>query len=467
MRFLSHPPLSDTSLKEKIMRHTEGDPLHIKFSPDVSTELTTMKRVVSAASDMGIEVRHMEIPALLLLSAYEPTTPERPSNPDLLGDLRTVSASVHYQRAPRQMGELTALLARSSLREARLTLHQHRTEAFLREDPKIIAENRKYGEENLSFLKSLPGLPTPAEKRIAQEACLNQRISRACIEHFGGKYIPKEVPVDREVLQLQSEIMQSLMAEEVEGGLGGLSLVAPSDPPPPVQVPQSAARHLDVILSNPGGYAVTARLPEGQYLSAEDEDATLDAFLSTPLPDTLQALHLKVRAPRDFASRHTRFLAPGLVVLELNYCDLTDAAMEFLARSIGELRGLRKLDLERNRLVHSLALHHLVGPSLEAISLALNPLTGPAVSNFLTALHGNSVLRLVNLEGTDPRNGHLSVDNLDLWAAPNPHLRFPACLDDAQIEAVSTLMPDGGTLELIGVSRLAEVRGGDAMMIGN
>lgn len=478
LSFSAHPPTDDDDLGGRIIERSDDGVLNVFFAGNMSTPLSTVKRVVSLANQLDVRVRGLDVPTTIMLRVYEQTTPERASEPLAFQHVRDLKTRIEYQRAPRQMNEFSAMLSNSSVRTLKLAMCQYRTETFLQEDEKILDDNKKYGEENLQFLQPILGMPTPYERRMALEAEESQDIARALVEQIGGTYIPPALTaphVDHEVMQLQGDIVAALLNEEMTLTPAIDSAPAPTDDnmevdaaPTTVSVcvpldrrdvprcimdrAESGNLSLQAVLSTPAEVAV--RLRPGQFLSEGDEDETLAAFLTTPLPGTLTVLHLKIKVPRAFAERHTRFLAGAhaLVELQLNFCDITDVAMEHLVRVIAGMRSLKTLDLERNRLINPRFLNLIVGPSLERISLALNPLTGPAVSDLLTALHGNRVLSHVNLEGTNLRQGHLSVDNLDLWAAPNAFLRLPNKFTAEERRRLEELMPDGSTLDLVSFS---------------
>ena len=510
LQFRHHPPNDDETLSALILDASRCDPLRVEFSITAQTPMSTIQRVIVASDALDIEVRGMHVPSIIMLNAYEPLTPDLPSCPDLFKNMRRFSGAVNYQRTPRQMHSLSILIARSPLTELDLVMVKHRTEAFLREDPKLMEDYTRYGEHNMSFLLPLPGMSTPYERRMLAEQEDNCHISRALVESMGGRYVAPALPptVDVEVLQLQADVLASLMNESVNiedpprfneitvpmdttvGALAAIEEEVPRREPygmvfqpfvtgdvPPLDSQQilrciatTAEENnasLELVYRNPSAFAV-APLRSGMFLSEHDEGATIGAFLTTPLPDTLTTLCLQITFPRDMAVEHTRFLqrAENLTVLKLNHCSITDNTMGYLAREIGALPQLRELELERNMLKHSTDLDRLVGPRLESVSIAFNELTGPAVSRLLTALHGNAILRKVNLRDTNPRVGHLSVDNLDLWAAPAAHLILPHCFSDAQIGAIEALMPHGGVLEIVRSMAIGPNRP-SAMMIGD
>ena len=448
LTFASHPPNDDDDLANRILDHTADHPPPIKVTFARNTTWAQAARVVAVAHDgVGIDVDRMVVPALVLLKGYEAAAPDLPSQPLLLQPMRKLKAHLTYQRAPRQMNLLALQLSLSGIEEMELKMTQHRTEAFLTEDAEFRELDRLMG----SLLVSAPTMPTPRERLELEAAEEGQRLAQTLIETIGGASAPPRAPL----------MIANAQEDTVLSGGGRFVTVRADCPPLDLDaVPRG------IVDADTPGATVTIRgvgRQERRHLSREDEDATLRAFLAVPLPGSLRVLYLQVTFPRSVGGDHIRFITRchALEELALNYCSLTDAAMAVLARELGALPSLRSLSLMRNHLVDPPALGAVIGPGLRSLSLAFNPLTGDAVSALLACLHGNSVLRVLDLEATNIRAGALSFDDLDRWAVPDAHLRLPSAFTADELAAIESVMPDGGTLEVASVLR----GGARAMMI--
>jgi hypothetical protein len=446
LTFASHPPNDDDDLANRILDHTADHPPPIKVAFTRNTTWAQAARVVAVAHDgVGIDVDRMVVPALVLLKGYEAAAPDLPSQPLLLQPMRKLKAHLTYQRAPRQMNLLALQLSLSGIEEMELKMTQHRTEAFLTEDAEFRELDRLMG----SLLVSAPMMPTPRERLDLEAAEEGQRLAQTLIETIGGVSAPPRAPL--------------MIANDAVLSSSGRFVTVRADCPP---LDLDAVPRGIIDADTPGATVTirgVGRQEVQRHLSREDEDATLRAFLAVPLPGSLRVLYLQVTFPRSVGGDHVRFITRchALEELALNYCSLTDAAMAVLARELGALPNLRSLSLMRNHLVDPPALGAVIGPGLRSLSLAFNPLTGDAVSALLACLHGNSVLRVLDLEATNIRAGALSFDDLDRWAVPDAHLRLPSAFTADELAAIESIMPDGGTLEVASVLR----GGARAMMI--
>jgi hypothetical protein len=451
LTFASHPPNDDDDLANRILDHAadHDPPIKVAFTKD--TTWAQAARVVAVARDgVGIDVDRMVVPALVLLRGYEDAAPDLPSQPLLLRPMRKLKAHLTYQRAPRQMNLLALQLSQSGIEELELKMNQHRTDAFLAEDPEFRALDREMGGRSL--LVPIMMAPTPRERLELEAAEDGQRLARSLIESIGGEV----TMMPARAMMMIANAPQQTTILAVDGRHATVRADCPL-----LDLDAVPRGIVDEITQQPGATTTMVAIrgsgggsgDNGKHLSNEDENATLRAFLVVPLPESLRVLYLQVTFPRSVGSDHVRFITRchALEELTLNYCSLTDAAMDVLARELGALRNLRSLSLVRNRLVNTPALGTVIGPSLRSLSLAFNPLTGDAITALLGCLHGNSVLRALDLENTNIRAGALSFDDLDRWAVPDAYLRLPSVFTADEIAAIESVMPDGGTLELASV----------------
>lgn len=450
LKFTTHIPNDDDDLASRIMDYScdhEG-PMHVVFSADVNTPWSSVARVLRVARDgLGVEIDRMTVMAMIFLKGYEDTTPMLPSDPMLLRTMKKFKVSLAYQLAPKQMNVFSILISQSTIEHLDLKMYQHRTEAFLTEDPAFIALRKEVGD---TFLVSLPGLQTPHEKRDYIEGAEGRQLARALIEAAGGT-----MRIENGGIMDQPTPQNALVVHNER-----FVTVRPDMPPidlhtvPRCMIHSTGTNTVSIGVA-PGVVA------DNRFLSTEDEDTTLRAFLITPLPDSLKVLNLQITFPRFTTPEHTRFITRchNLQELTLNYCSITDDTMVHLAREIGQLPNLGTLAMNRNRLTDTTLLDRLIGPSLHTLSLIFNPLTGTAISGLLAALQGNSVLSRVDLDNTNIREGCLSFNDLDRWTAPNAHLRLPSLFTAEEIDSIAAVMPDGGNVEFASVFRQKPLAG--------
>jgi hypothetical protein len=194
--------------------------------------------------------------------------------------------------------------------------------------------------------------------------------------------------------------------------------------------------------------ATTMRRPVLKCMTYEQYDDVLQVLCATQLPEGLE--HLTMRAILRGSKVQAQFLfLPCLQALDLDHCEMDDAAFSILGPTIGRrMPELRRLTLRQNRL-RDADLGEVVGPSLEEIYLAQNPISSRAASHLFRSMEHNASLHRVDLAHTHI-DRTVSFHGLHRWSASPAQLRIPYCLSDDELVRASQFMHVNVELELVG-----------------
>jgi hypothetical protein len=208
---------------------------------------------------------------------------------------------------------------------------------------------------------------------------------------------------------------------------------------------------------------LSSRRPVLKCMTYEQYDDVLQPLYATQLPFGLE--HLTMRAILRGSKVQAQFLfLPCLQTLDLDHCEMDDAAFAILGPVIGRrMPALRKLSLRQNRLLDA-DLGVVLGPLLEEIDLAQNPISSRAASHLFRSMEDNATLHRVDLAHTNI-DRTVSFHGLHRWSASPAQLRIPYCLSDDELVRASRFMHLNVELELVGpMSQELVWCGNDVMM---
>jgi len=198
-------------------------------------------------------------------------------------------------------------------------------------------------------------------------------------------------------------------------------------------------------------------------MTYEQYDDILQVLYVTQLPEGLE--RLTMRAILRGGRVRSQFLhLPCLEVLDLEHCEMDDVAFSIIGRTIGRrMPSLKRLTLRQNKLQDA-ELGLAIGPALEEIDLAQNPISSRAASHLFRSMEHNACLHKVDLSHTLIDNT-VSFHGLNHWIASPAHLRMPYCLSDDELVRASQYMHENVELELVGeMSRELVCCGAQLMM---
>ena len=441
--FTSHVPHCPMEIRRAI-----GD--HTAFTLS-SRHVTTMQMLhdLLVASDGAVTA--LNIPDLSLLLGRDASTPRIPGA--LCQRLRDLRVALSFQpRAHIQLKALGTLLSAPGLERLELKATEHLTDAFLREEKYQLRGDEAAGAVVGALVLPLPGmlqLPTPAEARTEAIEADGARYGDCVFELLTGtRKLAAAAPEEEE---------GDAAAKKIENALRGLFERASHAPPPSsgaLQALSMAPSSCDAVRA--AASQTLAGLNARPAVLPGDEWRTgIALLLMAPLSPSLAHLSLQVLAipPR------CRFLAGlhRLETLRLAYCGIDDATLAgALLPDIAAMPSLRVLDLSRNRLsdadLRPLA-SGTVMHSLERLLLTHNNLGGRACSGLFQALDGNRVLRHIDLSYNRvfTEEEGLTFHHLSGWAAPEARLILPDIFSPEEVGCLNERMPDGSTLELVGL----------------
>ena len=195
--------------------------------------------------------------------------------------------------------------------------------------------------------------------------------------------------------------------------------------------------------------AVLPRDPHFTSMSFEQYDDVMQHLYATPLPEGLESLTMRVVLRGGKVQSRFLYL-PYLKTLDLQYCEMDDAAFELIGPTIGRrMPSLERLTLCHNRLDRA-ELGLVIGQSLQELNFSHNPITSPSAAHLFRCLEYNQMLHLVDLSYTRITK-EVSLTGLSLWMATPARLLIPECysLDDL-VSDVSRFVHDGVEVEMVG-----------------
>ena len=185
-----------------------------------------------------------------------------------------------------------------------------------------------------------------------------------------------------------------------------------------------------------------------KYMSYEEYADVLQILYSTPLPEGLESLSLRIVLRGSQVQSQFLFL-PCLKTLDLQFCEMDDDAFDIIGPTIGRrMPNLEKLTLCRNKLQNA-QLGFVIGHSLQELDYSYNPITNVGAGHLFQCMEYNSTLNLVNLSYTNITNA-VSLKGLNKWMASPARLMIPECYSmDELLNDVVRYIHEGVDVEMV------------------
>ena len=290
--------------------------------------------------------------------------------------------------------------------------------------------------EPMSLLPSILDTAPPGSRKTLTQRRDDEEgrmIGQMMVAAILGRHSQQLMIEDR-----RQHVMEQMMGELLKGSL-------------PLQEEEDETALVAQFNSDTMATTVGALAPRRAVLKCmtyEQYGGVLQVLFRTALPEGLE--QLTVRAILRGSQVQSQFLfLPRLQTLDLDLCEMDDAAFALLGPTIGRrMPALRTLSLRQNRLQDA-DLGVVVGPSLEELDLSQNPLTSRAASHLFRSMEHNATLHRVDLAHTHI-DRTVSFHGLHRWCASPARLRIPYCLSDDELVRASRFMHVNVELELVG-----------------
>jgi hypothetical protein len=331
----------------------------------------------------------------------------------------------------RQMEWVTEMLrGAANLKVLKLHVYEFDTE-------ELITELRAMDVEGEEVLASMLNFARPGSRRT-----LTQRQNEEEGRKIGQMMVDAILKNHSQRLRIEDRPrheMERLMEELLSASL-------PSEEDP-LETALVAQFHSDAAMMATTTGGLSLRRPVLKCMTYEQYDDVLQPLFATQLPEGLE--HLTMRAILKGSRVQAQFLfLPRLRTLDLDHCEMDDAAFAILGPVIGRrMPALLKLSLRQNRLQDA-QLGVAVGPCLEEIDLAQNPISSGAASHLFRSMEDNAALHAVDLAHTRI-DRTVSFHGLHRWCASPARLRIPYCFSDEELVRASRFMHPNVELELI------------------
>lgn len=287
------------------------------------------------------------------------------------------------------------------------------------------------------FVKNLPS--APRGMLISFPSMLGIKDSRQTIE-------------DDESRQIANMLIESMRPARIQNGVGSNALE--NEICKIIQSENAQKMLIDegndqlTTQNNHTSLIMGGRKPHFSYISREEYGSVMDHFYSSPLPESLETLKLTCIL-QGLKDPFLPFFLPGLLHLDLSFCQMDDEAFNTAGYTIGRrLPSLKTLNMCRNRLQNA-DLAGLLGQSLEEIDLQNNPVSNKGASFLFKGLENNSTLRSANLAYTNITK-QVSMKGLQNWLAKPARLILPCIFENHELEVVMGFLPLEAELEMMG-----------------